>query len=151
MSTYSGSSSDTETEPEGTGSSPQRTLINRSKKSDSGPVENLSHQMIHEVPFSHFQSPIKIEAAHFIKIIRLIFCCNKFLRPQLTRMRRPWSEAVWRNPCWSWTTTSTIHTHIWKRTAGGFPSTSCCTRSHPWMAKQETDSVWVFKQLVVHG
>ncbi|XP_054479430.1 nck-associated protein 5-like [Anoplopoma fimbria] len=33
--TYSGSSSDTETEPERTGSSPQRTLINRSKKSDS--------------------------------------------------------------------------------------------------------------------
>ncbi|XP_045915760.1 nck-associated protein 5-like isoform X2 [Micropterus dolomieu] len=36
--TYSGSSSDTETEPEGTGStlgSPQRTLINRAKKSDS--------------------------------------------------------------------------------------------------------------------
>ncbi|XP_049918964.1 nck-associated protein 5-like isoform X3 [Epinephelus moara] len=33
--TYPGSSSDTETEPEGTGSSPQRTLINRSKKSDS--------------------------------------------------------------------------------------------------------------------
>ncbi|XP_067356812.1 nck-associated protein 5-like isoform X1 [Channa argus] len=36
--TYSGSSSDTETEPEGTGStlvSPQRTLINRTKKSDS--------------------------------------------------------------------------------------------------------------------
>ncbi|XP_059183874.1 nck-associated protein 5-like [Centropristis striata] len=33
--TYSGSSSDTETEPEGMGSSPQRTLINRSKKVDS--------------------------------------------------------------------------------------------------------------------
>ncbi|XP_044044553.1 nck-associated protein 5-like isoform X3 [Siniperca chuatsi] len=36
--TYSGSSSDTETEPEGTGStlgSPQRTLINRAKQSDS--------------------------------------------------------------------------------------------------------------------
>ncbi|KAM9334168.1 nck-associated protein 5-like [Symphorus nematophorus] len=36
--TYSGSSSDTETEPEGTGStmcSPQRTLIHRAKKSDS--------------------------------------------------------------------------------------------------------------------
>lgn len=33
--TYPGSSSDTETEPEGTGSLPQRTLINRSKKSDS--------------------------------------------------------------------------------------------------------------------
>ncbi|KAM6893127.1 nck-associated protein 5-like isoform 2-T2 [Lycodopsis pacificus] len=34
--TYSGSSSDTETEPERTGNSPQRTLINRSKKRDSG-------------------------------------------------------------------------------------------------------------------
>ncbi|XP_031708260.1 nck-associated protein 5-like isoform X2 [Anarrhichthys ocellatus] len=32
---YSGSSSDTETEPERTGNSPQRTLINRSKKRDS--------------------------------------------------------------------------------------------------------------------
>lgn len=40
--TYSGSSSDTETEPEGTGStlgSPQRTLINRTKKNDAGLVE----------------------------------------------------------------------------------------------------------------
>ncbi|XP_068575555.1 nck-associated protein 5-like isoform X2 [Cebidichthys violaceus] len=33
--TYSGSSSDTETEPERTGNSPQRTLINRFKRSDS--------------------------------------------------------------------------------------------------------------------
>uniref|UniRef100_A0A3Q3KFX3 Nck-associated protein 5 C-terminal domain-containing protein n=1 Tax=Monopterus albus TaxID=43700 RepID=A0A3Q3KFX3_MONAL len=40
--TYSGSSSDTETEPEGTGStlgSPQRTLISRTKKRDSGQAE----------------------------------------------------------------------------------------------------------------
>uniref|UniRef100_A0A8C2WT49 NCK associated protein 5 n=2 Tax=Cyclopterus lumpus TaxID=8103 RepID=A0A8C2WT49_CYCLU len=35
VSTYSGSGSDTETEPERTGSSPQRTLVNRSKKRDS--------------------------------------------------------------------------------------------------------------------
>lgn len=42
--TYSGSSSDTETEPEGTRStlsSPQRTLIYRAKKSDSGLVESF--------------------------------------------------------------------------------------------------------------
>lgn len=42
--TYSGSSSDTETEPDGTGSSlgsQQRTLVNRIKKSDSGLAKNI--------------------------------------------------------------------------------------------------------------
>lgn len=76
---------------------------------------------------------------------------NKFLRPQSTRTRRPWREAVWRNPCQSWTTTNTMCFHIWRRTAGGFPSTTCCTKSHPLMAKQETDSAWVLKQLIVHS
>lgn len=76
---------------------------------------------------------------------------NNFLHPQWTRTRRPWREAAWRNPCQSWTTTSMMCSHIWRRTARGFPSTTCCTKSHPSMARQETDSVWVLKRLIVHG
>lgn len=76
---------------------------------------------------------------------------NKSFRPQSTTTRRPWREAVWRNPCQSWTTTNTMCFHIWRRTAGGFPSTTCCTKSHPSMAKQETGSAWVLKQLIVHS
>lgn len=138
--TYSGSSSDTETEPEGTGSTlGPRTLINRAKKSDSGLAEHFITKSFWYLSFCPLSPPPPY------------FLFNKFLRPQSTRMRRPWREAVWRNLCQSWTTTNTMCSHIWRRTAGGFPSTTCCTRSHPLMAKQETDSVWVLKQLIVHS
>lgn len=184
--TYSGSSSDTETEPEGTGStlgSPQRTLINRTKKNDAGLVEictvtkwcfnfvTWKHRK-HSFTITYFIKTVLHEnlnriwvalEAYFVKtLLRIIDCksvwgkiffiiTNVFISSQSTRMKRPWREAAWRNPCPSWTTTNMICSRIWRRTAGGFPSTTCCTKSHRSMAKQETDSVWVLKQLVVYS
>lgn len=57
--TYSGSSSDTETEPEGTGSTlGPRTLINRAKKSDSGLAEHFITKWFWYLSFCPFPPPL---------------------------------------------------------------------------------------------
>lgn len=75
--TYSGSSSsDTETEPEGTGStlgSPQKTLINRAKKNDSGMLGNCSRWMIYKAPSIVIMSFVEVgssltKSAFFFKL-----------------------------------------------------------------------------------
>lgn len=148
--TYSGSSSsDTETEPEGTGStlgSPQKTLINRAKKNDSGMLGNCSRWMIYKAPSIVIMSFVEVGSS---LTKSAFFFLNSFLRSQSSRTRTPWRGEVWKNPCQSWTAINTTCSRTWRRTAGRFRSTTCCTRSRPLMGKQETGSVWVFKCLIV--